>query len=334
MADPVIVVITGAAGQIAYSLLYNVAKGDVFGKNQKVVLRLLDIGPMMGVLKGVEMEINDCAFPLVSDVVATDDPGTAFSGADVAMLVGAMPRREGMERKDLLKANAKIFKSQGECIDKVAKKSIKVVVVGNPANTNALICAQSAPSIPRENFSALTRLDQNRAQAQVAAKLGIACDAVKDIVIWGNHSSTQFPDLSYAKVLDGEDWVEASSKIQDDDWIHNEFVKTVQTRGAAVIAARKLSSAMSAAKAIGDHVKDWWNGTGPRIVSMGVMSDGKSYGIEEGLMYSFPVKIEGKGVYKIVEGLNINDWQRKMMDVTAEELSNEKKDAFQFLLSE
>ncbi|XP_021363329.1 malate dehydrogenase, cytoplasmic-like, partial [Mizuhopecten yessoensis] len=321
---PIKVVITGAAGQIAYSLLYSVAKGDVFGKTRPVELMLLDIEPMMGVLGGVVMEIMDCALPLVANVVGTADPEVAFDNADVAMLVGAMPRREGMERKDLLKANVKIFKSQGEAMDKKAKKTIKVVVVGNPANTNALICSKYAPSIPKTNFSALTRLDQNRAQAQVARRLEVPCNAVTDCIIWGNHSSTQFPDLANAKVtIDGK-VDDVISKIQDNDWVHNEFVATVQKRGAAVIAARKLSSAMSAANAIVDHVRDWWCGTGEKMVSMAVLSDGNSYGIEEGLMYSFPVKVDSKGNYKIVDGLKIDNWQRSMMDKTAAELMEEK----------
>lgn len=324
------VVITGAAGQIAYSLLYSVAKGDVFGKDTPVELMLLDIPIMMTALKGVAMEIQDCALPLVKDVVATDDPDVAFKDADVAMLVGAMPRREGMERKDLLKANVKIFKAQGASIDRVAKKTIKVVVVGNPANTNALICAESAPSIPKQNFSALTRLDQNRATAQVATKLGIACSDVKNCIIWGNHSSTQFPDVTFAKIKEGDTWVNATTKIKDDNWIRQDFVNTVQKRGAAVIEARKLSSAMSAAKAIADHVRDWWNGTVDNYVSMGVYSDG-SYGITEGLMYSFPVTIDDKRNYHIVQGLTITDWQREMMEKTAAELKDEKTQAIDFL---
>lgn len=329
MGNPIRVVITGAAGQIAYSLLYSVAKGDVFGKDQPVELVLLDIEMMMGVLNGVVMEMMDCALPLVTNVIATANPMDAFVDAEVAMLVGAMPRREGMERKDLLKANVKIFKEQGEAMDKVAKKSIKVVVVGNPANTNALICSKYAPSIPKTNFSALTRLDQNRAQAQVAAKLGIACNDVYNCVIWGNHSSTQFPDLSYAKVKMDKQVLGATKAIDDDNWIRNDFVTTVQKRGAAVIAARKLSSAMSAANAIVDHVKDWWHGTGDKIVSMGVISDGNGYGIQDGLMYSFPLTIDSTGKYTIVDGLAVEDWQRDKMDVTANELVEERDAALQ-----
>merc|ERR1712098_774220 len=243
--SPLLVVITGAAGQIAYSLIYQVASGYVFGNNQPLILHLLDIAPMMGVLGGVVMEIQDCAFPLVRDVVATDDPNVGFKDIDAAFLVGAMPRKEGMERKDLLAANVKIFKVQGEAMDKHAKKSVKVLVVGNPANTNALICSQYAPSIPKENFSAMTRLDQNRAQAQIAARLGVGITEVQNCIIWGNHSATQYPDVRHATVQ-GKKVTEA---VNDQAWLQGDFITTVLKRGAAVIAARKLSSAMSAAKA-------------------------------------------------------------------------------------
>ncbi|XP_060068945.1 malate dehydrogenase, cytoplasmic-like [Ylistrum balloti] len=330
--EPVRVVITGAAGQIAYSLIYAVAKGQVFGERQ-VVLVLLDIPVMVNVLKGVVMEITDCNFHLVSKVVATDKLDEAFKDADVAMLVGAMPRREGMERKDLLKANVNIFKVQGQAIDQFAKKTIKVVVVGNPANTNALICSKYAPSIPKENFSALTRLDQNRAQAMVAEKMGIPCNEVRNCIIWGNHSSTQFPDLNFAEITVGDKWVPAMPAINDDDWVKNEFVTTVQKRGAAVIAARKLSSAMSAANAIVDHVRDWWIGTDDendkKMVSMGVWSDGQTYGIPEGIMYSVPVKIDKKGNWTIAKDLSINQWQREKMDLTAAELLEERNAAIE-----
>nr|AZS52302.1 cytosolic malate dehydrogenase [Adamussium colbecki] len=322
--DPIRVVITGAAGQIAYSLLHSVAKGDVFGKDQPVELMLLDIEPMMTVLGGVVMEVMDCSLPLVRNVVPTADPMVAFKDADVAMLVGAMPRREGMERKDLLKANVKIFKAQGQAMDDVAKKTIKVVVVGNPANTNAFICAKYAPSIPKENFSALTRLDQNRAQAQVANKLGIPCNDVNNCIIWGNHSSTQFPDVSYATVKVAGKELEANSAIKDDHWVRNDFISTVQKRGACVIAARKLSSAMSAANAIVDHVRDWWQGSGDRMVSMAVWSNDNKYGIASELMYSFPVKTAAKGKIEIVNGLKIEEWQRERMDLTCKELVEER----------
>ncbi|XP_035128349.1 malate dehydrogenase, cytoplasmic isoform X2 [Callithrix jacchus] len=274
MSEPIRVLVTGAAGQIAYSLLYSIGNGSVFGKDQPIILVLLDITPMMGVLDGVLMELQDCALPLLKDVIATDKEEVAFKDLDVAILVGSMPRREGMERKDLLKANVKIFKSQGAALDKYAKKSVKVIVVGNPANTNCLTASKSAPSIPKENFSCLTRLDHNRAKAQ-----------------------------------------------------------TVQQRGAAVIKARKLSSAMSAAKAICDHVRDIWFGTPEgEFVSMGVISDGNSYGVPDDLLYSFPVVIKNK-TWKFVEGLPVNDFSREKMDLTAKELTEEKETAFEFLSS-
>merc|ERR1711962_64212 len=269
--SPLRVVVTGAAGQIAYSLLYQVASGYVFGMDQPLILHLLDIPVAMGSLGGVVMEIQDCAMPLVKDVVATDDPNVAFKDVDAAFLVGAMPRKEGMERKDLLAMNVKIFKVQGQALDQFAKKSVKVLVVGNPANTNALICSHYAPSIPKENFSAMTRLDQNRASAQLAMKAGVDLSDVKKVTIWGNHSSTQFPDASHA-TINGKP---AVGVINDDDWIKNQFIPIVQKRGGAVIAARKLSSAMSAAKAACDHMKSWFQGTpAGDWVSMGVFSDG------------------------------------------------------------
>jgi malate dehydrogenase len=260
--EPLRVLVTGAAGQIAYSLLYSVAKGDVFGVDQPISLVLLDIKVMMGVLNGVVMELRDCALPLLKDITATSDYDVAFAAIDVAILVGAMPRREGMERKDLLSANVKIFEEQGKALDAYAKKTVKVVVVGNPANTNACICSRNAPSIPKENFTCLTRLDQNRASSQIAVRLDISPRDVRNVIIWGNHSSTQFPDVSHASALsgDGDKWLPVTDLVKDDAWLNNEFIQTVQTRGASVIAARKLSSAMSAAKAICDHLRDWWNG--------------------------------------------------------------------------
>ncbi|NP_001342382.1 malate dehydrogenase 1 L homeolog, cytoplasmic isoform mdh1 [Xenopus laevis] len=334
MPEPVKVLVTGAAGQIAYSLLFGIAKGDVFGKDQPLILVLLDITPMMTVLEGVVMELQDCALPLLKDVIATDKEDVAFKDLDVAILVGSMPRREGMERKDLLKANVKIFKSQGTALDKYSKKSVKVVVVGNPANTNCLTALKSAPSIPKENFSCLTRLDHNRAKAQIALKLNVASDDVKNVIIWGNHSSTQYPDASHASVnLQGKD-VGAFEAVKNDDWLKGAFISTVQQRGGAVIKARKLSSAMSAAKAICDHVRDIWFGTPEgQFVSMGVISDGNSYGVPEDLLYSFPVAIKNK-TWKIVEGLCINDFSREKMDITAKELQEEKETAFEFLSSE
>ncbi|XP_065212694.1 malate dehydrogenase, cytoplasmic isoform X2 [Planococcus citri] len=326
--DPVRVLVTGAAGQIAYSLILQIGKGDVFGANQPVILHLLDIPPMMKVLQGVVMEIEDCALPLVKDVVATSDVDVAFNNIDAAFLVGSMPRKEGMERKDLLECNVKIFKGQGEALDKFAKKSVKVLVVGNPANTNALICSKYAPSIPRENFSAMTRLDQNRAKAAIAKKVGVTADKVKNAIIWGNHSSTQFPDVKNATVELPSGEVPVYDAVKDTEWLQNEFVKTIQVRGAAVIAARKMSSAMSAAKAAGDHMKDIWFGTSPgQSVSMGVMSDG-SYGIAKDLVFSFPVQIVNKS-WKIVDNFQIDDFAREKLSITEKELLEEKEEALQ-----
>lgn len=319
---PVRVLITGAAGQIGYSLIPLVAHGDVFGPTQPVILHLLDIPPMKGVLDGVVMEIYDCAYPLLAGVVATVDEAEAFKDIDAAFLVGSMPRREGMERKDLLAANVKIFASQGRALKNHAKATTKVLVVGNPANTNALICAQFAKDkLPIENFSAMTRLDQNRATAQVAAKNGVAAGAVERVVIWGNHSSTQFPDVSHATV-NGE-----ALKFEKHD---NEFISLIQKRGAAVIAARKLSSAMSAAKAAADHMHDWWNGTNGKWVSMAVISTNSPYkdaGVTEGIVFSFPVTVEASGKWKIVEGLTFDEAAKHRIEETSKELTEEKVDA-------
>ncbi|XP_046567366.1 LOW QUALITY PROTEIN: malate dehydrogenase, cytoplasmic-like [Haliotis rubra] len=324
MSEPLKVLVTGAAGQIAYSLVIAIARGEVFGPNQTLDLVLLDIKPMEGVLNGVVMELQDCALPLLNSVIPTCDETVAFKDIDVACLVGSMPRREGMERKDLLAANVKIFKTQGNSLDKYAKKSVKVVVVGNPANTNALICSKYAPSIPKENFSCLTRLDQNRAQSQIAARVGVKVADVRNVTIWGNHSSTQFPDISRAQVQVQNELKDVRSAVKDDNWLNNDFITTVQKRGAAVIAARKLSSAMSAAKAICDHLRDWWFGTKPdTFTSMGVISDG-SYGIEAGLVYSFPVQIAADRTYKIVQGINIDNFAREKMDATKKELIEER----------
>ncbi|CRL03665.1 CLUMA_CG016438, isoform A [Clunio marinus] len=321
MSEPIRVVVTGAAGQIAYSLLYIIANGEVFGKDQKLVLTLLDIPPMMGVLEGVVMELHDCAFPLLTEVIPTADPAVAFKDVSAAFLVGAMPRREGMERKDLLSANVKIFKVQGEALNNHAKKDVKVLVVGNPANTNALICSHFAPSIPKENFTAMTRLDQNRARAQIAQRLGTDISNVKNLIIWGNHSATQYPDAANG-TANGKpvtDLVEAS-------YLQSDFVTTVQKRGAAVIAARKMSSAMSAAKAAADHIRDWWHGTeSGRFVSMGVVSDG-SYGIPKDIVFSFPVEIKNKQ-WKIVQGLKLDSFARSKLDITTKELLEEKEEA-------
>lgn len=324
--EPIRVVVTGAAGQIAYSILYMIAKGDVFGQDQPLILHLLDIPPMMGVLNGVVMELADCALPLLRQVIPTDDPAVAFNQVSAAFLVGAMPRKEGMERKDLLGANVKIFKVQGEAMDKYAKKDVKVLVVGNPANTNALICSHYAPSIPRANFSAMTRLDQNRARAQIAAKLDVPVRNVRNVIIWGNHSATQFPDATHARALVGIVDKSVYDAINQTDYLQGEFVELIQKRGAAVIAARKMSSAMSAAKAASDHMRDWWSGTADgEFVSMGVISDG-SYGVPKDIVFSFPVQISGKQ-WKIVQGLSVDAFARGKLELTGRELLEEKEEA-------
>jgi malate dehydrogenase len=330
MAEPLRVTVTGAAGQIAYSLLFSIGNGDVFGKDQPIILLLLDIPPMMTALNGVVLELQDCSLPLLHEVVGTADPNEAFNQIDVAILVGAMPRREGMERKDLLKANAKIFEVQGKAIDQFAKKTVKVLVVGNPANTNCLIAKTCAPSIPQENFSCLTKLDQNRAVSQVAMRLGVKSTDVHQVTIWGNHSSTQYPDVQHATVNLNGQILSVREAIKDDNWIQGDFLKVIQTRGAAIIKARKLSSAMSAAKAICDHMRIWWFGTDENDwTSMGVLSDG-SYGIPAGIIYSYPVRICNKN-WEIVQNLDVNVFSREKMDATAKELCEERDMAFTFL---
>ncbi|KAJ5077226.1 malate dehydrogenase [Anaeramoeba ignava] len=333
MNSPIRVCITGAAGQIAYSLIFKVANGEVFGIDQPLILQLLDITPMMGVLAGVEMEIRDCAFPLVQKIICTDDPTVAFEETDYAFLVGARPRSQGMERKDLLKANAQIFKQQGEAIDKKAKKTIKVLVVGNPANTNCLICQTCAPSIPPENFTSMSRLDHNRMISQLSERLNVNNDQIFNVIAWGNHSSTQYPDVSHAYVKKSSGEIQKIKEaVNDDNWIQNDFLVKNQQRGAEVIKARKLSSAASAAKAACDHMHDWVQGTSKdkkTWVSMSVLSDG-SYGITKGIFYSFPVTCED-GKYSIVKGLEIDEFSRTKMDLTLKELTEEKEEAFTFL---
>jgi len=317
MKSPVRVAVTGAAGQISYSLLFRIAAGEMLGKDQPVILQLLEITPALEALKGVAMEIEDCAFPLVHGIVQTDDPNVAFKDADYCLLVGARPRGPGMERKDLLEANAAIFSVQGKAINDSASRDVKVIVVGNPANTNALIAYRNAPDLDPGQFTAMTRLDHNRAMAQLANKTGKHTTDVDSMIIWGNHSATQYPDIHYCKV-DGAD----ASGLVDQDWVVGDFIPTVQQRGAAIIKARGLSSAASAANAAIEHMRDWALGTNGKIVSMAIPSDG-SYGIPEGLMYSFPVTCEG-GKYTIVQGLEINDFSRDLMDKTAAELSEER----------
>lgn len=321
---PVRVAVTGAAGQISYSLLFRIASGEMLGKDQPVILQLLEITPALEALKGVVMEIEDCAFPLVADLVQTDDPNIAFKDADYCLLVGARPRGPGMERKDLLAANAQIFSVQGAAINKHASRSVKVLVVGNPANTNALIAYRNAPDLKPGQFTAMTRLDHNRAKAQLATKTGKQSTDVDGVIIWGNHSATQYPDMHHCNVSG-----KPASTLVSQDWVAKEFIPTVQQRGAAIIKARGLSSAASAANAAIEHMRDWALGTAGKTVSMGIHSDG-SYGIEKGLIYSFPVTCE-KGQYSIVQGLEINEFSRGLMRATEKEL-REERDAVADLL--
>jgi malate dehydrogenase len=321
---PLVVCLTGAAGQIAYALIPSLLDGSVFS-HRPIELRLLDISAMMTVLNGVIMEIDDSAYPNLHLVMATSEAEDAFKDCDIAILVGAMPRREGMERKDLLRANAGIFQNQGATLNRVAKPTVKVLVVGNPANTNALIASHYAPSIPKTNFSALTRLDENRALSLLAQRLSISITKVKDVIIWGNHSNTQYPDISHIR-LNGKE-IDARESV-DREWYESTFVRTIQTRGASVIAARKLSSAMSAAKAISDHLRTWLNGTAD-YHSMAVISSGE-YGLPRDIFYSFPITVK-EGQWKIVEGLQLDQYSRMMMEKTAAELVAERDEAFQFL---
>jgi malate dehydrogenase len=326
---PIRVLVTGAAGQIGYSIVLQIADGGVFGRDQPVDLVLLDIPPMADILDGVAMELADCALPTLHKVIPLTNEEESFKDIDVAFLVGAMPRKEGMERKDLLAANVKIFKSQGQSLAKHAKKTVKVLVVGNPANTNAFICAKyAAPTISPRQISAMTRLDHNRSLAQIAARCGVPINQVKNVTIWGNHSATQFPDVRHAEVLKNGNWVDAYSAVNDEAWLQGDFITTIQKRGAEIIKRRKLSSAMSAAKAACDHVRDWFFGTREgEWVSMAVASDG-SYGIPEGIVYSFPVRIDAaKKDWSIVQGLQIDEFSRGKMTSTLKELEEEKGEA-------
>jgi malate dehydrogenase len=325
MKAPVRVAVTGAAGQISYSLLFRIASGDMLGKDQPVILQLLEITPALEALNGVIMELEDCAFPLVAGITGTDDANVAFKDADYALLVGARPRGPGMERKDLLEANAAIFSAQGKAINDNASKGIKVLVVGNPANTNALIAQRNAPDIDPRQFTAMTRLDHNRAMAQLANKLGKTVNDVKKMLIWGNHSSTQYPDLHHCEVAGNV----AIDQVEQ-DWYENDYIPTVQQRGAAIIKARGASSAASAANAAVDHMRSWALGTDEGDwVSMGIYSDG-SYGIQEGLIYSFPCTCKD-GDWTIVQDLEVNDFSRGKMQATEQELA-EERDAVSHLL--
>lgn len=325
MKAPVRVTVTGAAGQIGYSLLFRIASGDMLGSDQPVILQLLDITPAMDALEGVRMELDDCAFPLLAGVTCTDDPNTGFKDADYALLVGARPRGPGMERKDLLEANAQIFSAQGKAINDHASREVKVLVVGNPANTNALIAQRNAPDIHPRSFTAMMRLDHNRAMTQLAQKTGTSINAISRMTVWGNHSATQYPDLFNALVGD-----QPALQQVDEKWYADTFIPTVQQRGAAIIKARGASSAASAANAAIDHIRSWALGTpDDEWVSMGVYSDG-SYGIAEGLIYSFPCRC-ANGQWEIVQGLDIGDFSRERMRATEQELS-EERDAVKHLL--
>ncbi len=323
MKDPVRITITGAAGQIGYALLFRVASGAMLGNDQPVILQLLEITPALGAVKGVVMELDDCAFPLVQDIVYTDDANVAFKDADYALLVGSRPRGPGMERKDLLEANAAIFSAQGKALNDNASKNVKVLVVGNPANTNSLIAQRNAPDLDPRNFTAMTRLDHNRAMAQLSQKAGKHVADVEGLCIWGNHSATQYPDIHRATVAGAD-----AMSLVDMDWYTGDFIPQVQQRGAAIIEARGASSAASAANAAIDHMRDWALGS-DAILSMGVYSDG-SYGVAEGLIYSFPVRCKG-GDWEIVQGIEISAFSQGKMVATEQELP-EERDAVAHLL--
>ena len=327
---PVRVAVTGAAGQIGYSLLFRIASGQMLGADQPVILQMLEIPDEKAqkALKGVMMELDDCAFPLLHGMVPASDPMVAFKDVSIALLVGARPRGPGMERKDLLEANGKIFAPQGQALDRVASRDVKVLVVGNPANTNCLIAMKNAKSLKPTQFTAMMRLDHNRATSQVAHKIGRAVKDIRKVAVWGNHSATQYPDIFHAEVMDGGSGKKVWPMINDQAWLESSFIPTVQKRGAAIIDARGLSSAASAANAAIDHVRDWVKGTGD-WVSMGVPSDG-SYGIPEGVLYGYPVTCKG-GKYEIVKGVEISDFARKRMDATLNELQ-EERDGIKHLL--
>jgi len=318
MKNPVRVTITGAAGQIGYQLAFRIASGQMLGPDQPIILQLLEIPPALPALEGVVMELHDCAFDTLAGIVATDQPDVAFKDSEYALLVGARPRGPGMERKDLLEANAQIFSVQGKAMNDHASRDIRVLVVGNPANTNALIASSNAPDIDKSRFTAMTRLDHNRATAQIAAKTGKHVSDIRQLTIWGNHSATQYPDIYHASVAGT-----SAMELVDDSWLADEFIPTVQQRGAAIIKARGASSAASAASAAIDHMHDWALGTPDNDwVSMAIPADG-SYGIEEGIVYSYPVRCSG-GEYEIVQGLDVNEFSRERMEATETELREER----------
>lgn len=318
MKTPKCVSVTGAAGQISYSLIFRLAHGDMLGPDQPVILQLLEIEPAMEALNGVVMELNDCAFPLLADIVTTSDPNVAFKDADFAFLVGARPRGPGMERSDLLEANAKIFSVQGKALNDHASREVKVLVVGNPANTNALITLKNAPDLNPRNITSMMRLDHNRSLSQVAEKTGSHSTKVEKMVVWGNHSATQYPDISHA-IVDGEP---VTGQV-DNQWYVDTFIPTVQQRGAAIIKARGASSAASAASAAIDHMRDWVTGSGGQWASMGVYSAGNPYGVDEDLLFAFPIVCED-GRWRIIEGLEVSPFSREMIEKTESELKSER----------
>jgi len=318
MKAPIRVAVTGAAGNIGYSLLWRIASGDCFGPDQPIILQLLEITPVLERLNGVIMELEDSAFGLVHEIIGTDDANLAFRGCEAIFLVGSRPRSKDMDRSDLVAANGPIFVGQGKAINDNAKKSVKVIVVGNPCNTNCLIANANAPDIPNGNFSAMTRLDQNRAAGQLAKKAGVPVAAVEDVFVWGNHSNQMYPDVGVGKI-GGEP---VSSRF-DTDWIRGDFLQTVATRGKAIIVARGASSAASAANAAVDHMRDWWQGSGGRIVSMALPSEGW-YGVPEGLIFSFPCRVSSDGVATVVEGLPVDDYARAKIDKNISDLQGEK----------
>lgn len=326
--SPIRVAVTGAAGQIGYSLLFRIASGELLGKDQPVILQMLEIADpkAQNALKGVMMELDDCAFPLLAGMIPASDAKIAFKDIDIAILVGARPRAAGMERKDLLEANGAIFTVQGKALNEVARRSVKVLVVGNPANTNGYIAMNSAPDLPRENFTAMLRLDHNRALSQLSQKTGKPVESFEKLIVWGNHSPTMYPDYRFA-TIDGQP---APKVVNDETWYRDTFIPTVGKRGAAIIEARGLSSAASAANAAIDHVRDWVSGTNGRWVTMGIPSDG-GYGIPEGIMYGVPVTCD-KGKYERVKGLEIDAFSRGKMDATLRELQ-EERDAIKHLVA-
>jgi len=318
--SPVRVAVTGAAGQIGYQILFRIASGQLLGADTRVQLRLLEIPDAVKAAEGTAMELVDCAFPLLAGIDISDDPNESFDGVNIALLVGARPRSKGMERRDLLEANGGIFKPQGEALNRHAADDVRILVVGNPANTNCLIAQSNAPDIPRERFTAMTRLDHNRSLGQLANKTQTSVSEITNLTVWGNHSTTMYPDIFHAKVR-GQNAIDV---VDDMEWVQNDFIPTVQQRGAAIIEARGASSAASAANAAIDHVHDWVLGTQPdNWVSMSIPSDG-SYGVDEGLISSFPVTCSG-GSYEIVQGLQINDFSRERIEVTVNELKEERE---------